>query len=192
MLVFSDLGVSPTVLAAITGGLSVGVGFGLREILGNFISGLWLMFEGAIKPGDVIELNGDACQVRGLGVRASSLWRDRDDAELVVPNQNFFTNAMTTYTRSHPQRCGVLSVSVSDQHDPSRIRDLLTEIVASQSGVLSEPVPEILVAGFGTSTLEYHLRFWISHPMDFIRIRSALAEALWRRLGEQGIDRSLG
>ena len=188
MFVISAIGVSPTVLAAITGGLSVGLGFGLKEILSNFVSGLWLLFEGAVKPGDVIELEGEACQVRNLGMRATTLWRDRDNAELVIPNQTFFTTAMTTFTRSDRLRRGALAVSVAYDQDPEKITALLAAIALSSPGILPSPAPRGLVIGFGDSAIDYQIRFWIDNPMNFASTRSDLARAIWRRFEQMGIE----
>lgn len=72
-------------------GLSVGIGFGIKEIISNFISSLWLLFEGSVQPGEMLMINGDPCTVRKLGLRVTHLRRGRDGAELLIPNQNFFT-----------------------------------------------------------------------------------------------------
>ena len=86
---FNALGINQTGLLAVAGGLSVGLGFGIKEVFSNFISGLWLLFEGSVRPGEVLMLEGEACEVRRLGLRAATLWRGSDNAELVVPNQIF-------------------------------------------------------------------------------------------------------
>ena len=84
-----ELGINQTGVLAVAGGLSVGLGFGIKEVFSNFISGLWLLFEGSVRPGEVLMLEGEACEVRRLGLRAATLWRGSDNAELVVPNQIF-------------------------------------------------------------------------------------------------------
>jgi potassium efflux system protein len=90
-IVAVHLGVNRTGLIAVAGGLSVGLGFGIKEVFSNFVSGLWLLFEGSVRPGEILMLDGDPCEVRRLGLRATLLWRDRDNAELLIPNQTFFT-----------------------------------------------------------------------------------------------------
>ena len=100
------IGLNSNGIAAIAGGLSIGVGFGVKELISNFISGLWLLFEGSVRPGDILFIDGDPCEVRELGLRAAVLWRQRDNAELVVPNQEFFTTTTTTYTGSDHLRRG--------------------------------------------------------------------------------------
>ena len=84
------IGINGTALVAVAGGLSVGIGFGIKEIISNFISSLWLLFEGSVRPGEILMINGDPCTVRKLGMRATQLRRGRDGAELLIPNQNFF------------------------------------------------------------------------------------------------------
>ena len=85
------LGFNRNGLLAVAGGLSVGLGFGVKEIFSNFISGLWLLFEGSVRPGEVLIIDGQPCEVRQLGLRATTLWRGSDNAELMIPNQSFFT-----------------------------------------------------------------------------------------------------
>ena len=90
------IGLNSTALVAIAGGLSVGLGFGIKEVFSNFISGIWLLFEGSVRPGEILMVDGDPCEVRKLGLRATLLWRDRDNAELLIPNQMFFTAQATS------------------------------------------------------------------------------------------------
>jgi len=91
-----QIGLNGTAIAAIAGGLSVGLGFGIKEVFSNFVSGLWLLFEGSLQPGEVVLYDGDVCKVSKLGLRAATLKRKSDNAELVVPNQTFFTATTTT------------------------------------------------------------------------------------------------
>ena len=103
------IGIIGTALVAVAGGLSVGIGFGIEEIISNFISSLWLLFEGSVRPGEILMINGDPCTVRKLGLRATQLRRGRDGAELLIPNQNFFTQEAESYTageRDLPPGCG--------------------------------------------------------------------------------------
>ena len=94
----SFVGLNGNALAAMAGGLSVGLGFGIKEVFSNFVSGIWLLLEGSVRPGEVLIVDGAACEVKNLGLRASTLLRTTDNAELVVPNQTFFTNTTTTFT----------------------------------------------------------------------------------------------
>ena len=80
----------------------MGIGFGIKEIISNFISSLWLLFEGSVRPGEILMIIGDPCTVRKLGLRATQLRRGRDGAELLIPNQNFFTQEAGRTPRRKP------------------------------------------------------------------------------------------
>jgi len=166
----------------------VGLGFGVKEVFSNFISGLWLLIEGAVRPGAVMMIEGDACEVRQLGLRATLLWRDRDNAELLIPNQSFFTQAATTYTGSDRlRRCEVL-VGVAYRHDPAEVIALLQATGGSVSRVLANPAPSALLLSYGDSAINYALRFWIANPMEGGGICSQVNQAIWQAFQRQGIE----
>jgi small-conductance mechanosensitive channel len=138
---FSYLGFNQTGLLAVAGGLSVGLGFGVKEIFANFISGLWLLLEGSVRPGEVLIIDGQPCEVRKLGLRAATLWRSGDNSELVIPNQTFFTTTTTTFTRSDRNRRCSLAVQIADRHPPRQILQLLEEIAQADVRILTTPPP---------------------------------------------------
>jgi small-conductance mechanosensitive channel len=182
------LGLNTTALIAVAGGLSVGLGFGIKEVFSNFISGLWLLFEGSVRPGEVLMLDGDPCEVRKLGLRATLLWRDRDNAELLIPNQTFFTEAATTYTASDRMRRSQVSVGAAYHHNPAEVIALLEATALAVPRVLPNPAPKALLLNYGDSAINYALRFWIANPMDNIGICSDVNQAIWRAFQEQGIE----
>ncbi|SBO44953.1 mechanosensitive ion channel family protein [Cyanobium sp. NIES-981] len=182
-----QVGFNRTALVAVAGGLSVGLGFGVKEVFSNFISGLWLLFEGSVRPGDVLFIDGDPCEVRRLGLRAAVLWRDRDNAELVIPNQTFFTTPTITYTGTDRLRRGQVLVGAAYQHDPAVVIALLERTGAAVPGVLASPAPKGLVMGYGDSSIQYALRFWISDPLQNISISSAVNTAVWQAFRSEGI-----
>lgn len=182
------LGVSATGLIAIAGGLSVGLGFGIKEVFSNFVSGLWLLFEGSVRPGEVLMVDGDPCEVRRLGLRATLLWRDRDNAELLIPNQRFFTEAATSYTASDRMRRSQVSVGAAYRHDPSTVIALLEATARTVPRVLAQPAPKALQLGYGDSAITYALRFWIANPMDNAGICSEVNQAVWRAFQREGIE----
>ena len=182
------VGFNGTALLAIAGGLSVGLGFGIKEVFSNFISGLWLLFEGSVRPGEVLMLDGDPCEVRKLGLRATLLWRDRDNAELLVPNQTFFTEAATTYTASDRMRRSQVNVGAAYHHDPAEVIALLEATALQVSRVLPEPAPKGLLLSYGDSAINYALRFWIANPMDNVTICSEVNQAIWRAFQRHNIE----
>ena len=182
------VGFNNTALLAIAGGLSVGLGFGIKEVFSNFVSGLWLLFEGSVRPGEVLMIDGDPCEVRKLGLRATLLWRDRDNAELLIPNQSFFTDAATTYTASDRMRRSQVSVGAAYHHDPSAVIALLEATALSVPRVLKHPAPKGLLLSYGDSAINYALRFWIANPMDNVGICSEVNQAIWSAFKQHNIE----
>ncbi|MBC1262400.1 mechanosensitive ion channel [Synechococcus sp. BSF8S] len=170
------------------GGLSIGVGFGVRELISNFVSGLWLLFEGSVRPGDILFLEGDPCKVRSLGLRASVLWRQRDNAELVVPNQIFFTTTTTTFTGSDQLRRGEVIVSAAYRHDPATVMELLLTTVHSVQSVLQEPSPSVFIACYSSSSIDYSVRYYVSNPMDNLSVSTAVSAAVWKCFAANDIE----
>ena len=182
------VGFNRTAILAVAGGLSVGLGFGIKEVFSNFISGLWLLFEGSVRPGEVLFIDGDPCEVRSLGLRAAVLWRDRDNAELVIPNQTFFTNTTVTYTGSDTLRRSQVLVSAAYHHDPEKVIALLEATARSQSRVLPTPAPKGLLLRYGDSSIDYALRFWIANPMDNVSICSDVQAGIWQAFRDRNIE----
>ena len=183
-----DLGLNTTALIAVAGGLSVGLGFGIKEVFSNFVSGIWLLFEGSVRPGEVLMLDGDPCEVRKLGLRATLLWRDRDNAELLIPNQTFFTEAATTYTASDRMRRSQVMVGAAYHHDPVAVIALLEATALAVPQVLAKPAPKALLQSYGDSAINYALRFWIANPMDNVGICSEVNQAIWHAFKRQNIE----
>ena len=185
-----DLGFSQTGLFAIAGGLSVGLGFGVKEVFSNFISGLWLLFEGSVRPGEVLIIDGEACEVRRLGLRAAVLWRRSDNAELLIPNQTFFTSTTATYTGSDRMRRGVLMASVASSISPAEVIARLEEVARVQAGVLAEPAARATVEQFGNATSSYKLTYWMADPLTIREISNDLKLALWSNFKAEEISLS--
>ncbi len=185
---FDHVGFNRNAILAVAGGLSVGLGFGIKEVFSNFISGLWLLFEGSVRPGEVLFIDGDPCEVRSLGLRAAVLWRDRDNAELVIPNQTFFTSTTVTYTGSDRLRRSQVLVGAAYRHDPGDVIPLLEATARSLPRVLPTPAPKALLLRYGESSIDYVVRFWIANPMDNVSICSELQAAIWKAFRERGIE----
>jgi small-conductance mechanosensitive channel len=182
------LGLNTTALIAIAGGLSVGLGFGIKEVFSNFVSGIWLLFEGSVRPGEVLMLDGDPCEVRRLGLRATLLWRDRDNAELLIPNQTFFTEAATSYTASDRMRRSQVSVGAAYHHDPGEVIALLEATARQVARVLPDPAPKALLLSYDDFAINYALRFWIANPMDNVGICSEVNQAIWHAFKAHNIE----
>ena len=183
-----QIGLNTTALFTIAGGLSVGLGFGIKEVFSNFVSGLWLLVEGSVRPGEVLMVEGDPCEVRKLGLRATMLWRDRDNAELLIPNQMFFTAPATTFTASDRMRRSEIRIGAAYRHDPKIVLRLLEETALSVDRVLPTPRPKALLMSYGDSAINYSLRFWIDNPMDNISIVSEVNQEVWSAFQREEIE----
>lgn len=184
----SYVGVNPTAVLAVTGGLSVGLGLGVKEVFSNFVSGVWLLMEGSVRPGDILFIKGDPCEVRSLGLRAALLWRNRDNAEILVPNQIFFSSHTTTYTGTDRTRRSEVAIAAAYRHDPAMVIKILEATAAKIPDVLREPAPKALLLEYGASSINYSLRFFIADPMMNVTIDSAVGSAVWKAFAENGIE----
>jgi potassium efflux system protein len=174
-------------LLAVAGGLSVGLGFGVKEVFSNFISGLWLLIEGSVRPGEVLMHDGEACEVRRLDLRAATLLRASDNAELVVPNQSFFTATTTTYTRSDRTRRCSFEVTATSSWTPDQMIALLQELASAHPQVLPQPAPRASLLSFSPTSHSYKLSFSIVDPLRASAISSEVKLAIWRRFDAEGL-----
>ncbi len=188
VLIFGYVGISPTAVAAITGGLSVGIGFGLKEIISNFVSGIWLLFEGALKPDDVISIDNEMSQVKQLGIRATTVQIISDNSEKIIPNQTFFTENVTTFTGSNPLVYRSVTVGASYQCNPQKVIDILLQVADENSRVLKIPNPKAFAIGFGDSSVDFELKFWIDDPLSGKTITSQLVCDIWQKFADHDIE----
>jgi len=141
-----------------------------------------------VRPGEVLMIDGDPCEVRRLGPRATLLWRDRDNAELLIPNQSFFTDRATTYTATDRMRRSQVSVGAAYHHEPGQVIALLEATALEVPRVLRSPAPKALLLSYGDFAINYALRFWIANPMDNVGICSEVNQAIWQAFQREGID----
>lgn len=165
----SALGFDLTALLVIFGGLSVGIGFGLQELVANFISGILLVFERTLRPGDFVEVSGQRGTLTQMGMRATVL-RNIDNIELFVPNKTLLTSNVATYTLTDRTVRRTIRVGVSYDSKPSEIRDLLLEIASRHGLVLDDPAPIVYFVDFGSSSLDFELAVWtdISNALNVV------------------------
>lgn len=187
VLFFGYVGVSPAAVAAISGGLSVGVGFSLKEIIGNFLSGLSLLFEGSLRPGDMLEVEGEAVTVQKVSIRATTV-KNFDNVEKIIPNQYLFTNIVNTYTGTDPIIRVLVSVGVSYQCDPEQVMEVLLDVARQHDRVLTEPKPSVHLMGYEDSSVDFRLAVFINNPSIRLTVRSDLYRAIWKALAAHNIE----
>jgi small-conductance mechanosensitive channel len=173
-------------LAFVVGALGVGIGFGLQNVVNNFVSGLILMFERPIQPGDVIEVSGTSGKVREIGMRATTL-TTFEGADVVVPNGTLLSEKLINWTLSDMNRRLDVNVGVAYGSDPKRVLALLEEVAVTTPGISREPPPAVIFTGFGPSSLDFGLRAWTNDFDNWVVIRSALAVRVHDALLAAGI-----
>jgi len=183
----SAAGLSFSQFAIITGALSVGIGFGLQNIVNNFVSGLILIVERPVDVGDTVELGNLIGRVHTIGLR-SSVVRTTTGAEVIVPNAHFIANEVINWTLSDQHRRIEIPVGVAYGSDPHAVIGALMAAARDQEGVLSVPEPTVLFDGFGESSLDFQLHFWTPEFQRWRTVRSAVTLAIHDELGKAGIE----
>jgi small-conductance mechanosensitive channel len=173
-------------LTVLTGAFGVGLGFGMQNIVNNFVSGLILQFERPIRVGDVLEVGNLSGEVRRIGIRASTM-HTFQGAEVIIPNSAFISGQVVNWTLSDPIRRVDIPVRVAYGTDPQRVIKMLLEITGSQARVLRQPEPSAVFMGFGESALEFLLMFWAEQSTHF-GLRSEVSIRISAALREAGID----
>ena len=132
-------------------------------------------------------INGDPCTVRKLGLRATQLRRGRDGAELLIPNQNFFTQEAASYTATETSRRDSVEVGTAYDHDPDRVIEILLEVAKEHSKVKEYPPASAFVTEFADSSINYKMLFWVADPLDAFAVGSDLRRAIWKRFEKENI-----
>jgi len=173
--------------AIVAGALGVGIGFGLQNVVNNFVSGLILVFERPVKVGDMVEVGTLLGEVRRIGIRASTV-RTLDGAEVIVPNGHLISNEVVNWTLSDRQRRISVDVGVRYGTEPERVLDLLEGVARDHPEVLDVPEPNALFQEFGDSALIFTLRCWTGEFVEYFRVRSELTVAVNARLKDAGLE----
>jgi small-conductance mechanosensitive channel len=180
-------GVDLNKFTVLTGALGVGLGFGLQNIVNNFVSGLILIFERPISIGDTVDVSGLVGVVRRIGARASTVVTYQG-AEVIVPNSNLISNQVINWTLSSPWRRVDVRLSVAHGTDPERVIQMLVGVAESHPGVLLARRPAAFFMGFGENALNFELRFWCAEQDTWLQLQSDVTVAIAKALKEAGIE----
>lgn len=178
-LAFTIVGIKLTTLTVILGGLSVGLGFAMQDIIGNFISGFILLFDRTIVPGDVVSVDDHFGRVTSIGIRTTRV-RTLDNVELIVPNSDFLSGIVENYSSGDPKVRIAVIVGVSYDVEPRLVEKALLE-AAEGMPVLDVPAPSVQFIDFGASSLDFRLLVWLSDPMQTNSVQSQLRYRIWER-----------
>jgi len=180
------IGFSLDRVTILLGALGVGLGFGLQNVVNNFVSGVILLFERPIRVGDRIQLDELVGDVTRIGMRSSRV-RTLDGIDLIVPNADFISARVANWTLSDRARRVSLPVGVAYGTPPERVLALLERVARAHPEVLPSPAPEMLFLGFGDSSLDFELRVWTDGLLLY-RVKSDLAVATYDALQQAGIE----
>ena len=184
----SALGIDLTALTVFSGAIGVGLGFGLQKVVSNFISGIIILMDRSIKPGDTITLGETFGWIRELRARFVSVVT-RDGKEYLIPNEEFITSQVVNWSFSDDLVRLDVHFGVSYDADPHRVTELAVEACKAAGGrVQKSPLPVCWLVGFGDSSLDFVLRFWIRDPQaGLTNIRGSVMMALWDTFKDNGI-----
>ena len=183
----SSVGIDLTALTVFSGAVGLGIGFGLQKVISNFISGIIILLDKSIKPGDTISLEGTFGWIRELRARFVSVVT-RDGREYLIPNEDFITHRVINWSFSDELVRLDVKFGVSYDADPHKVSELA--IAAARTVPRVEPgrSPVCWLTGFGDSSLDFVLRFWIDDPQKGLtNVRGQVLLALWDAFKENGI-----
>jgi small-conductance mechanosensitive channel len=180
------LGFNLTKLTVLAGAFGVGLGFGMQNIVNNFVSGIILLFERLVKVGDVIQLEDTEGVVRRIGIRASVI-RTSSGSEIIVPNAKLISDPVTNWTFSQRRRLITLPIAVSSEAEPKRVIDVLTKVAKAHPLVSKETPVQAILTNLNNGTANFELGVWIEQPEDWQMVRSDLFMAIKSSLAREHI-----
>ncbi|MGH6795757.1 MAG: DUF3772 domain-containing protein [Methylocella sp.] len=183
-LALGYLGLNFEKLAIVAGALSVGIGFGLQSIVNNFVSGLILLWERAVRVGDWIVVGGDQGFVRHINVRATEI-ETFDRAQVIIPNSGLITGVVTNLVRNDRTGRVVIPLTVAVFADPEKVREVLLAVAKAHELVLKMPTPQVLFTGMSASALNFELRVFVGDVETMFRVKSDLHFAVFKRFKEE-------
>ncbi len=186
-LAIAALGIDLTKFTILAGAFGVGLGFGLQNIVNNFVSGLILLFERPVKVGDVVQIGENQGDLRRIGLRASVV-RTLQGADVIVPNGQLISEKVINWTFSDQRRRLDINVGVAYGNDPAEVIKILTEAVSDHPDILKEPAPNCLFLGFGDNSLDFQTRAWTGKTSQWVVVQSDLAVAMNKALTDAGIE----
>ncbi len=188
LVALNSVGIDFTALAVFSGAVGVGVGFGLQKVVGNFVSGMILLLDKSIKPGDVIQVGDVYGWITNLRGRYVSVVT-RDGKEFLIPNEDLITQQVINWSFSDRKIRFNVPIGISYKSDPREAMELVVEAARGVDRVLEDPAPVCRLTGFGDNSVDLELRFWIEDPQNgTMNVRSRILLGVWDRFMEAGIE----
>ena len=185
--VLSSVGIDLSALAFFSGAIGVGIGFGLQKIVSNFVSGLILLADKSIKPGDVISVGEHFGRVGIMGARYTSV-DTRDGREYLIPNEDFITQRVANWSFSSDLVRLSVTFNTTYDSDPRKAQAAAVEAAMRVDRVMQKPTPQCMLTAFGATSIQFEMWFWIRDPAaGIVNVKSDVLLALWDRLAHEGV-----
>ena len=181
------LGIELQNFAILAGALGIGIGFGLQNVVNNFVSGLILLFERPVRVGDTVVIDEEFGTIQKIGLRSTTVLRV-DQSEVIVPNADLVSEKVVNWTLSTPEARLVVSLGVAYGSNVARVLEIMREVADANPDVLATPPPLALFTGFGDSALDFELRVWVERFELRLTTKSAILTDIDRRFAAEGIE----
>lgn len=184
----TSAGFDLSLLAVLSGAIGLGIGFGLQKVVSNLFSGMLLLMDRSIKPGDIIEVEGTFGWVDYMGARYTSIVT-RDNKSFLIPNEDFVTQKVVNWSHGNTFVRVEVKFGVDYASDPHQVKALAEAAAKTPKRICEDPAPVCHLVGFGDSSLDFTLRFWIKDAEEGVtNVRGAVMLALWDTFKENGIN----